>query len=132
MLVAVVAINTVPVLAEEAHKGDANLIITGHIKDYRDYPVSYAVVKAYVNGKEAEVIDVFTGRHKEEAETSTDGGYSFGLAVDNPGAGDLVHRPRCRQQLEVALLSLVDDRHEGVPQIRCRRREDAAQVRSQA
>ncbi|MEE8401465.1 MAG: ArsB/NhaD family transporter [Candidatus Hydrothermarchaeaceae archaeon] len=71
------------VSAEEAPAGDANVIITGHVKDYRDYPVPSVIVRAYVNGEEREVIDVFTGKHKGETETASDGGYSFGLRVDN-------------------------------------------------
>lgn len=83
MLVVASAISASAVSAEEAPAGGANVIITGHIKDYRDYPVASVIVRAYVNGVEREVIDVFTGEHKGESETSSEGGYSFGLRVDN-------------------------------------------------
>lgn len=83
ILMLVAAISAAAVSAEEVDAGDANVIVTGHLKDYRDYPVASAIVKAYVNGEEQEIIDVFTGRHKEETETSSEGGYSFGLLVDN-------------------------------------------------
>jgi Na+/H+ antiporter NhaD/arsenite permease-like protein len=72
------------VSAEEVGIGDANkVIITGHIKDYRDYPVASAIVRVYVNGEEQEIIDIVTRKHKKEIETSSEGSYSFGLLVEN-------------------------------------------------
>jgi Na+/H+ antiporter NhaD/arsenite permease-like protein len=61
--------------------GLKEVTITGHIKDYRSYPVSSALVRVYVNGERKEIFGPIKGDRKEEVESASDGSYNFKLKL---------------------------------------------------